>query len=59
MGSESLFFEMASIVLKLIQQSLSGDRKAFEALSPLLPQKLKTSVARVAAEARAKKKLGS
>jgi hypothetical protein len=58
MGSEAVFFEAATVALKLIQQALAGDTKAFKALEPLLPAKLKTSITRAAAEARARQKLG-
>jgi hypothetical protein len=59
MGTESLFVQLSAIALKLIEKALAGDAKAFKAIEPLLPRKLKTSVARAAAEARAKRELGS
>jgi hypothetical protein len=58
MGAESLFYEAASTALKLIQQALAGDDKAFMRLVPILPKTLQTSMARAMAEAKAKKKLG-
>ena len=58
MGNERIFYEAASAALKLIQQALSGNKKAFDRLDPILPKRLKTSMAKAAADARARKKLG-
>lgn len=54
---EQLFFEAAKTALSLIRSALGGNTDALKKLKPILPNRLQTSIARAAAEARAKKRL--
>jgi hypothetical protein len=52
-----LFYEAASAAIRLIRDALGGSESALKKLSPIFPKRLRTSMARAAAEERARKKL--